>query len=254
MTALTKAVTTICPLAISPLGARQAPPTLFALCSTPSVQQRQLPPRAVNRTTRAPPGCACQTPWRVSTHQAVLNYFRCDLWPARYITETATSLRGENETFLIGRCSCALATMNDFAAAWTARQPLAFAASPPTAIDLHQKPPPNEDTVAQRDPPGPPEMLEELFVGHVWWDANESFIKWLLESVCHVACTLCASSYGSSTAASSHPARGTRDPGGRRGSCRALHRDAPALRCAGVARSAAATSGGVARSRAGVRK
>jgi hypothetical protein len=75
--------------------------------------------------------------------------------------------------------------MNDFAAAWTARQP--FAASPPTAIDLHQKPPPNEDTVAQRDPPGPPEVLEELFLGHVWWGANESFVKWLLESVCHVA-------------------------------------------------------------------
>jgi hypothetical protein len=74
--------------------------------------------------------------------------------------------------------------MNDFAAAWTARQP--FAASPPTAVDLHQNPPPNEDTVAQRDPPGPPEMLEELFLGRMWWNANAPFLKWLLESVCHV--------------------------------------------------------------------
>jgi hypothetical protein len=143
--------------------------------------------------------------------------------------------------------------MNDFAAAWTARQP--FAASPPTAIDLHQKPPPNEDTVAQRDPPGPPEMLEELFLGQMWWGANESFVKWLLESVCHVTVYALRiklrKQHGRLIPSGTWYAT---DPGGRRGSCRTLHRAAPALRCAGAARSAAATSGGVAWSRAGVRK
>jgi hypothetical protein len=77
-------------------------------------------------------------------------------------------------------------------------------------VDLTQKPPRNEAEIVLRDPPLPG-MLHEIFLGQMWWGANESFVKWLLESVCHVTVyALCASSYGSTTAASSPPARGTR--------------------------------------------
>jgi hypothetical protein len=52
-------------------------------------------------------------------------------------------------------------------------------------VDLTQKPPRNEAEIVLRDPPLPG-MLHEIFLGQMWWGANESFVKWLLESVCHV--------------------------------------------------------------------
>jgi hypothetical protein len=54
----------------------------------------------------------------------------------------------------------------------------------PAATDLMPKPPRNEAEIVLRAPSAP---QQEVFLGHVWWNANAPFLKWLLESVCHVS-------------------------------------------------------------------